>query len=247
MVITDNEIEKTETVAEKTGKFAVLGFFFPLIGIILCLVWKKDYPAHAKSAKKGAIIGLILGVIFAIGIGFLDDYSPTESVGIDELGYIKYGMEHNDAVEKMKANGWKYKDVSTRLSGTETLNTVYFNASDRNGVIEGEKVDFVGLGFNQESILVSIVLSYKIEDNSDERAKSILIKMLEEKGFKILAGPIRTQNYFEYWCQNADGNICSAYDAGTWLEIKYISKSFSNKMIDEFGGQEEFLQFLKRL
>ena len=46
--------------------FAVLGFFFPLIGLILYLVWKADYPLKAKSCGKGALIGFIVGIVLSI-------------------------------------------------------------------------------------------------------------------------------------------------------------------------------------
>lgn len=43
------------------GGFAVLGFFFPLIGLILYLVWKDTLPLRAHSCGKGALIGVIVG------------------------------------------------------------------------------------------------------------------------------------------------------------------------------------------
>ena len=39
--------------------FAVLCFFFPLIGLILYLIWKDTMPLRAKSSGKGALIGVI--------------------------------------------------------------------------------------------------------------------------------------------------------------------------------------------
>lgn len=48
---------------ESTAGWAVLGFFIPIVGLILYLVWKADYPAKAKSAGKGALIGAIVGVV----------------------------------------------------------------------------------------------------------------------------------------------------------------------------------------
>ena len=51
--------------APSTG-FAVLGFFFPLIGLILYLVWKSDRPLRAQSAGKGALIGFIVSIVFSI-------------------------------------------------------------------------------------------------------------------------------------------------------------------------------------
>ena len=51
--------------APSTG-YAVLCFFFPIVGLILYLVWKDQFPMRAKSAGKGAIIGAITGVVFSI-------------------------------------------------------------------------------------------------------------------------------------------------------------------------------------
>lgn len=51
--------------APSTG-FAVLGFFFPLIGLILYLVWKANYPLKAKSCGKGALIGVIVEVVLYV-------------------------------------------------------------------------------------------------------------------------------------------------------------------------------------
>lgn len=46
--------------------FAVLGFFFPLIGLILYIIWHTDYPKKARSCGKGALIGVIVSA--AVGI-----------------------------------------------------------------------------------------------------------------------------------------------------------------------------------
>ena len=47
--------------APSTG-FAVLCAFYPLVGLILYLVWQHEYPLKAKSCGKGAIIGLCVQV-----------------------------------------------------------------------------------------------------------------------------------------------------------------------------------------
>ena len=58
-----------ENDAPSTG-FAVLGFFFPMIGLILYLLNMNTAPLKAKSAGKGALAGVIasavVGVISAI-------------------------------------------------------------------------------------------------------------------------------------------------------------------------------------
>lgn len=46
--------------------FAVLGFFVPLVGLILYLVFEREYPQRAKSSGKGALIGFITRVVLVI-------------------------------------------------------------------------------------------------------------------------------------------------------------------------------------
>ncbi len=48
---------------------AVLGFFIPLVGLILYLVNKESSPQKAKSAGKGALIGFIVSVVVSIIYG----------------------------------------------------------------------------------------------------------------------------------------------------------------------------------
>ena len=51
-----------------SGVFAILGFFFPLIGFILYLVYENKMPLRAKSAGKGALVGFIVGVVLIVAI-----------------------------------------------------------------------------------------------------------------------------------------------------------------------------------
>ena len=69
-----------------SGGFAVLGFFFPVVGLILFLVWQDTMPQRAKSCGKGALTSVIvsaslvlltfiaIAVIAAIGIGMHGAY-----------------------------------------------------------------------------------------------------------------------------------------------------------------------------
>ena len=54
--------------APNTG-FAVLGFFIPLVGLILYLMNKDTMPLKAKSAGKGALIGFCVSLVFSIIYG----------------------------------------------------------------------------------------------------------------------------------------------------------------------------------
>jgi len=46
-----------------TTGYAVLGFFVPIVGLILYLIWKDERPRASLSAGKGALIGFILGIV----------------------------------------------------------------------------------------------------------------------------------------------------------------------------------------
>lgn len=51
--------------------FAVLSFFFPVVGLILWLVWMNSSPLKAKSCGKGALIGVISSIVVGIVYGII--------------------------------------------------------------------------------------------------------------------------------------------------------------------------------
>ncbi len=50
----------------KSGGFAALCFFFPIVGLILFIVWHDTLPLRAKSCGKGALAGVITYVCIVI-------------------------------------------------------------------------------------------------------------------------------------------------------------------------------------
>lgn len=68
-----------EDDAPSTG-FAVLGFFFPLIGLILYLVWKDESPLKAKSVGKGALIGVIVSAVLGFILGIVYSCAVTNAI-----------------------------------------------------------------------------------------------------------------------------------------------------------------------
>ncbi len=71
---------KKAPVVEYSPSFgwALLGFFIPIVGLILYLVWKNEYPMRARSAGKGALVSVILGVIvYVIAIVFVTCVAAT--------------------------------------------------------------------------------------------------------------------------------------------------------------------------
>lgn len=43
--------------------FGILSFFFPLVGLILFLIWHSEYPRKAKSCGIGALVSVICYVL----------------------------------------------------------------------------------------------------------------------------------------------------------------------------------------
>lgn len=70
---------KNESDSSSAG-WAVLGFLFPLIGLILYLVWKDELPLRAKSVGKGALVSVIVNVVIGLLWGIL--------IGIGACAYI---------------------------------------------------------------------------------------------------------------------------------------------------------------
>ena len=62
--------EPTTVVVKPIDKgsfgWGVLGFFFPLVGLILYTIWHNDLPKRAKSVGIGALIDLCLGIFILI-------------------------------------------------------------------------------------------------------------------------------------------------------------------------------------
>lgn len=78
--------------APSTG-FAVLGFFFPLVGLIMYLVMRDTTPLKAKSAGKGALIGVCvevgLSILYAIIVGvFLGSYAGSYYNLYNHIGFL---------------------------------------------------------------------------------------------------------------------------------------------------------------
>lgn len=57
-----------ENNVEDKGGFlwGLLGFCIPIVGLILFLVWKDQKPKTAKAAGIGALVSVIIGVVYYI-------------------------------------------------------------------------------------------------------------------------------------------------------------------------------------
>lgn len=52
----------------KDFRFALLGFLVPIAGLVLYLVWKKDFPMRSSSCIRGTAAGALLYVCLPVFI-----------------------------------------------------------------------------------------------------------------------------------------------------------------------------------
>ncbi len=64
----NNQQNSYNNVSRDDGSFgwAVLGFFFPLVGLILYLVWHDNKPKSARMSGMGALAGFIFSIVLSI-------------------------------------------------------------------------------------------------------------------------------------------------------------------------------------
>lgn len=63
--------------------FAILSFLVPIIGLVLFLVWNKEYPLKAKSCLKGFIANCVLELLLVCCLS-------ASGAGMISGGYDEY-------------------------------------------------------------------------------------------------------------------------------------------------------------
>lgn len=60
--------DDTQPVNESNNAvgWGILGFFFPFVGLILCIVWTFSRPDASRAAGRGALIGFILPILLCL-------------------------------------------------------------------------------------------------------------------------------------------------------------------------------------
>ena len=87
-VLTNQAAAKPVVNDSGSAGWGVLGFFFPIVGLILFLIWKDERPKTAKAAGIGALVSAIIYavliviyiilIIIAVAVGV--SYGTTMSV-----------------------------------------------------------------------------------------------------------------------------------------------------------------------
>lgn len=64
----------------------VLAFFIPIVGLVLYLVWKDQFPVKAKAVGKWGLIGFIAGFVFSFISMIFSVVLTTVSYSLISLG-----------------------------------------------------------------------------------------------------------------------------------------------------------------
>ena len=64
----------------------VLAFLFPIVGLVLYLTWKDQYPVKAKAVGKWGLIGFIAGFVFSFISMIFSVVLTTVSYSLISLG-----------------------------------------------------------------------------------------------------------------------------------------------------------------
>lgn len=104
--------------------FAALGFFFPLVGLILFAVFDRKQPRRARSAGKGALVGFIVKAVLTIlfvvlySTGVANIIQNTTGIDSSQITGFVAGESTNDVLDK-------YVDIS--LDKLHITNNGVFN------------------------------------------------------------------------------------------------------------------------
>lgn len=180
--------------------FAVLGFFIPLVGLILFLIYEGKKPQRAKSAGKGALIGfltkialsiiiVILYVVFATSL-FSNITNGTES-NIPVIGDVFREETTEEMLEKyvdvsfgkfkVTNNGY-YSETSLEITITNKATTQYtyyitIEAVDENGT--RLKTDMIYADKLNAGQKIKLTAFEYVEEEKIEQFKNATFKVLE--------------------------------------------------------------------
>lgn len=99
VIVAEDKVDNNVNNDVDKGSFgwAILGFFVPLVGLILFLVWRSDKPLSSKKAGIGALVSVIVNFIvfvlaffLILGVSFIDEIDDSS---YDYYDYYDYKFE----------------------------------------------------------------------------------------------------------------------------------------------------------
>lgn len=177
--------------------FAIIGFFIPLVGLILYLIFEGKQPLKAKSAGKGALIGFITGIVVCIGLYValfaFTMYSFNNHVKSNSSKYSssQYGSKTEEILDKyLDVNIGEFEIKNSGYFPETKLNVTVKNKADKNCTyyITIEAVDETGARLKTDMLFADKLNSGQamhleafkyVEQENLEKFKKAKFKVLE--------------------------------------------------------------------
>ena len=171
--------------------FAILGFFVPIIGLILYLIYERKQPKRAKSAGKGALIGFITKIVVYIVIVILYIIFASSMIkgtmsNIDintyNVGSIEETADFDVEFDEFKVtnNGYTY-DTSLEVVITNNSN------QQKSFFITIEAIDEEGTRLDTDMIMADRLNSgQKVKLEAFEYVPQEKIEQYKSATFKVL-------------------------------------------------------------
>ena len=168
--------------------WGVLGFFFPIVGFILFLVWIKDKKKASLASGIGALIGFIIGLLLTIIACVLffmilgGDFSKLfrESVEIDEYRPIPISEVEEDFQNSCTSSITKMNDGTMNISKTIAEEYGYKVILDRD--CEKSKV------YDNSNYLLFSILKEKNTEYKDDSSYKFYIKFSDGEKYQLFLG-----------------------------------------------------------
>ena len=155
-----NNVVNTSTTEKEGSKFGwgVLGFFIPLVGLILFLVWMKDKKRASKAAGIGALIGFLVNVLLTTLslMGVISIFTLAGEPVIDVKTNTKTVEKKKDDKNTTTKEETK-KDETTKTNETnqQSSSVSFVNTDGSYYLYEGKS--FIGTGVNNVILSDSII------------------------------------------------------------------------------------------
>lgn len=174
------------TVHQVTSReFAALGFFVPIVGLVLYLVYREKQPLMAKSAGKGALIGIgpqivILIILATLYFYFVDTLFKNAISTTKDIYNIEGNVSSNhDYLFEDKTDEIleKYADVEIGDFVVEER-----HAKKKRGYVESEEEYFEKEHYN----ILETRLDVTVRNKSEKRRSYIItIEAIDETGARL--------------------------------------------------------------
>ena len=226
----NKNVVNTSTTEKEGSKFGwgVLGFFFPLVGLILFLVWMKDKKRASKAAGIGALIGFIFSIISTVLL--ITFFGAILGIGLSE--YDNYNDNYNKTpiVEEDTNNE---EDDVCRVTEVKLTDSDSYNEAKKDLIIKyGYQVDIsvdckkINVvdenGQKLFTVLKDEKVKYKLQLGNEiievyEPSDLVYYKLLNSKNIVFVTNTMSPSSVKEYIYN---------YDTETALEI---DKDFENE------------------